>query len=154
MVSSRWQEISTGKTVFRAIQLVVLMKILCCNFFACSNRHSDVKSLNVNHVADFNLGFLLLFNPLFIGFFDVISILQIALRNVNNLLITDAGCSTQFRRTVGFFINQKFLKCNMSQPFFSAITMRQCHITTFRTFYSSTVASSIILTIYFSSTTI
>ena len=55
--------------VLRATQLVVLMKILCCSFFVCSNRHSDMKSLNVNDDADYNLGFLLLFNPLFIYLF-------------------------------------------------------------------------------------
>ena len=37
----------------------------------------------------------------------------------------------QFRRTVGLFNNQNFLKCNMNQPFLSDITMHQCHITTF-----------------------
>ena len=41
----------------------------------------------------------------------------------------------QFRRTAGLFNNPKFLKCNMNQPFLSDITMRQCHITTFRTCY-------------------
>ena len=39
----------------------------------------------------------------------------------------------EFRQTVGFFNNQKFLKCDMSQPFFFDITMHQCHLTTFRT---------------------
>ena len=41
--------------------------------------------------------------------------------------------SVQFRRTVGLLNNQKFLKCNMNQPFLSDITMHQCHITTFCT---------------------
>ena len=41
--------------------------------------------------------------------------------------------SVQFRRTVGLFNNSKFLKCNMNQPFLSDITLRHCHITTFRT---------------------
>ena len=41
--------------------------------------------------------------------------------------------SVQFQRTVGLFNNQKFLKCNMSQPFLSDITMRKFHITIFRT---------------------
>ena len=41
--------------------------------------------------------------------------------------------SLQFRRTVGLFNNQKFLKRNMNQPFLFDITMCQCHITTFRT---------------------
>ena len=41
--------------------------------------------------------------------------------------------SAQFRRTVGLFKNQKLLKCNMNQSFLSYITMRQCHIATFRT---------------------
>ena len=59
------------KNVLRTIQLVVLMKILCSSFFVCSNCHSDV-----NRVTDYNLGFLLLFKPLFIGFFGVISILK------------------------------------------------------------------------------
>ena len=48
------------------------MKILCfCSIF-CSNRHSDINSLNANHVAHYNLVFLLLFNSLYIGFFGVI----------------------------------------------------------------------------------
>ena len=79
------------KKVFRAIQLVVLMKISCSSFFVCSNRHSDMKSLNLNHITDYNLGFLLLFNPLFIGFLGVISILKNAEKSVSNLLIIDAG---------------------------------------------------------------
>ena len=41
--------------------------------------------------------------------------------------------SVQLRRTVGLFNKPKFLKCNMNQLFFSDITMRQCHITTYRT---------------------
>ena len=60
----------------RAKQLVILLKILCTSFFVCSNCHSDMKSLNMNHVTDYNLGFLLLFNPLFTGFFGVILILK------------------------------------------------------------------------------
>ena len=42
--------------------------------------------------------------------------------------------SVQFRRTVGLFNNQKFLKHNMNQSFSSDITMRQYHTTTLRTF--------------------
>ena len=41
--------------------------------------------------------------------------------------------SVQFRRTVGLFNNQKFLKCNMNQPFFSGMTVCQYHIATFCT---------------------
>ena len=41
--------------------------------------------------------------------------------------------SVQLRRRMGLFSNQKSLKCNMNLPFLSDITMRQCHITTFRT---------------------
>ena len=63
------------------------MKILCSSFFVCSNCHSDMKSLNMNHVADNNLGFLLLFNPLFICLLDVKSVKK----SVNNLLIIGAG---------------------------------------------------------------
>ena len=44
--------------------------------------------------------------------------------------------SVQFPRTVGLFNNQKVLKCNMNQLFFSDITMRQCHITLFCIFSS------------------
>ena len=77
--------------MFTAIQLVVLIKILCCSFFVCSNLHSDMNSLNVNDVADYDLRLLLLFNPLFIGFFGVISILKKVEKSVNNLLIIDAG---------------------------------------------------------------
>ena len=39
----------------------------------------------------------------------------------------------QFRRAVELFNNQKLSKCNMNQSIFSDITIRQCHITTFRT---------------------
>ena len=60
--------------VLRAIQLLVLMKILCSFFFVCLNCHSDIKFLKVSNVTDYNPGLLLLFNPLFIGFFGVISI--------------------------------------------------------------------------------
>ena len=79
------------KNVLRAMQLVVLMKILCSTFFVCLNCHSDMKPLNVNHVTDYNLYFLLLFNPLFIGFFGVILILKNVEKSVSNLLIIDAG---------------------------------------------------------------
>ena len=82
---------NNNRKVFRAIQLVAVMKILCCSFFVCSNRHSDMKSLHVNDITDYNLGFLLLFNPLFIGFFGVISILKNVEKSVNNLLVIDAG---------------------------------------------------------------
>ena len=79
------------KKVLRAMQLVVLMKVLCSSFLVCLICHSDMKSLNVNHVTDYNLGFLLLFNPLFIGFFGVISILKNVEKSVSNLLNIDAG---------------------------------------------------------------
>ena len=58
-----------------------------------------MKSLNVNHIKNYNISFLLLFNPLFSGFFDVKSLLQNVKRSVNNRII-DAGHSVQFRRTV------------------------------------------------------
>ena len=64
------------KEGLRAKQLVILLKILCTSFFVCSNCYSDMKSLNMNHVKDYNLGFLLLFNPLSTGFFGVILILK------------------------------------------------------------------------------
>ena len=67
------------------------MKILCSSFFVCSNCRSDMKSLNVNHVTDYNLGFLLLFNVLSIGFLGVILIFKNVEKNVNNLLIIDAS---------------------------------------------------------------
>ena len=67
------------------------MKILCSSFFVCSNCHSDMKSLNENHVTDYNLGFLLLFNILSIGFLGVILIFKNVEKNVNNLLIIDAS---------------------------------------------------------------
>ena len=72
------------------MQLVVLMKILCSSFIVCSNCHSDMKSWNANHVTDYNLGFLLLINLLFIGFFGVISILKNVGKSVSNLFIIDA----------------------------------------------------------------
>ena len=42
--------------------------------------------------------------------------------------------SAQFWRTAGLFNNQTFLTCNMNQPFFSDIIMRQCNTTTFSIF--------------------
>ena len=75
------------KKVLRAIQLMVLMKVLYISFFVCSNCHPDMKSLNVSHVTDYNLGFLLLFNPIFIGFFGVISTLKNVAKSVSNLII-------------------------------------------------------------------
>ena len=45
--------------VLSTTQLVVLMKILCSFFFVCSNCHSDMKSLNVNHITDDNLDFFI-----------------------------------------------------------------------------------------------
>ena len=50
-----------------------------------------MKSLNVNDDADYNLGFVLLFNPLFICFFGTISIFKNVEKSVNDLLITGAG---------------------------------------------------------------
>ena len=79
------------KVVLRGIQLVALMKILRSSFFVCSNCYSDMKSLNVNHVTDYDLGFYYYFNPLFVFFFGVISILKNVEKSVNNLLIIDAG---------------------------------------------------------------
>ena len=67
------------------------MKISCSSFFVCSNRHSDMKPLNVNHVADYNLGFLLLFISLFIGFFGVISILENVDASQFCAISTDSG---------------------------------------------------------------
>ena len=77
--------------VLSTTQLVVLMKILCSFFFVCSNCHSDMKSLNVNRVTDDNIDLLLLFNPFFIGFFCVTSILKNVEKSVNNFLIISAG---------------------------------------------------------------
>ena len=50
-----------------------------------------MKFFNGNHVAGYNKGFLLLFNPLFNGFFSVISIHKNIEKIVSNLLIIDAG---------------------------------------------------------------
>ena len=60
------------------------MKILCSFFFIFSNCHADMKFFNVNNVTNYNLGFSLLFNSLFIGFFGVISILKNVEKCVNN----------------------------------------------------------------------
>ena len=79
------------KKVLKVINFVALMKILHSSYLVCSNCHSDMKSLNVNHVTDYNLGFLLLFNPIFIGFFGVISVLKNVEKGVSNLLIIDTG---------------------------------------------------------------
>ena len=46
-----------------------------------------MKFFNVNNVTNYNLGFSLLFNSLFIGFFGVISILKDVKKCVNNPLI-------------------------------------------------------------------
>ena len=79
------------KHIVRNNQLVVLMKILCSSFFVCSNCYSDMRSLNVNHVTDYNLGFYYYFNFLFIVFFGAISILKNVEKRISNLLIIDAG---------------------------------------------------------------
>ena len=79
------------KKVLKAINFVALMKILHSSYLVFPNCHSDMKSLNVNHVTDYNLGFLLLFNPIFIGFFGVISVLKNVEKGVSNLLIIDTG---------------------------------------------------------------
>ena len=50
-----------------------------------------MKSLKVNHVTDYNVGFLLLFNHLIIAFFGVTSILKKVEKSVTSLLIIDAG---------------------------------------------------------------
>ena len=42
----------------------------------CKSFDRKKKSSNENNVTNYNLDFLSLFNPLFIGFFGVISILQ------------------------------------------------------------------------------
>ena len=55
-----------------------------------SNRDSDTKSLDDNHVADYNLGFLVLVNPLFNPSVGVILIFHNVEKNVNNFVI-DAG---------------------------------------------------------------
>ena len=78
------------KKVLKAKQLQVLLKILCGSFFVCSNCHPDITSVNVNHVTDYNLSFLLLFNPLFRGVFAVILILKNVEKSVSNLLTIDA----------------------------------------------------------------
>ena len=71
------------KKVFRAIHIVVLIKMLCSRFFVSSKWYSDMKPLNVNHVPDYILSFLLLLNSLFICSFVE--------KSVNNLLIIDTG---------------------------------------------------------------
>ena len=55
--------------VFRILQFLVLTRIIYCRFFVYPNHHSGMKSLNVNHFADYSLVFLLIFNPVFIGVF-------------------------------------------------------------------------------------
>ena len=97
------------RKVFRAMPLVVLLKILCSGFFVSSNRHSVIKSLNENHAAHYNLGFLLLFNPLFTGLFSVLSILKNVVESI--------------RWTVELFNNQTFLTCNMSQALYQNTSM-------------------------------
>ena len=66
------------------------MKVLCYSFFVCY-LHSDITSLNEGHVANYNLGFSLLFNTLFVGFFGVKSILKNVENRVNNFLFIHAG---------------------------------------------------------------
>ena len=57
----------------------------------CKSFDRKKKSSNENNVTNYNLDFLSLFNPLFIGFFGVISILQNVEKSWNNLLVTDAS---------------------------------------------------------------
>ena len=66
------------------------MKVLCYSFFVWY-LHSDIKSLNKGHVANYDLGFSLLFNTLFVGLFSVKSILKNVEKSVNNFLFIDAG---------------------------------------------------------------
>ena len=84
-------ELYSFKHMVRNNQLVVLMKILCSSFFVCSNCYSDMRSLNVNHVTDYNLGFYYYFNFLFIVVFAAISVLKNVEKRISNLLIIDAG---------------------------------------------------------------
>lgn len=66
------------RNVFKAVKRLALMKILCYSFLFVEIVvliYSD-KSFNEDHVADYNLGCLLLFSPVFISFFYVIPILQ------------------------------------------------------------------------------
>ena len=109
------------RKVFRAIQLVVLKKTLCCSFFVCSNSHSDMNSLNENHVADHNLGFLSLF-------YYLVS-LVLYLKMLRRVLIIFSFFmpvnSVQFRRTMELFNIQKFLTCNIFFIIF-LITFRIC----------------------------
>lgn len=47
------------------VQLVVLMKILCHRFLVCSNCHSEINSLNENHVIHYDLQSLTKYGDLF-----------------------------------------------------------------------------------------
>ena len=49
------------KKVSTAVQLVVLMKILCYRVFVCSNRHFNAKSTNEKCDTGYNVRFLFLF---------------------------------------------------------------------------------------------
>ena len=42
-------------------------------------------------ITDYNLDFLLLFNPLFVGFLSVTSVLKNLKKSVSNFVIVDAG---------------------------------------------------------------
>ena len=88
-ISLRIILVKTSLTYYSPVLLIY--KILDYSFLVGSNLHSDMKSLNENHVAYYNLRFSLLFNPIFIGFFGVISILKNVDKSVSNLLVIDAG---------------------------------------------------------------
>ena len=125
------------RKVFRAIQLVVLKKTLFCSFFVCSNSHSDMNSLNENHVADYNLGFLSLFYYLV----SLVSYLKMLRRVLIIFSLFMPVNSVQFRRTMELFNIQKFLTCNI---FFNYFFNYFPYLFAF-----STVASAIIFMIYF-----
>lgn len=68
------------KKVSIAVQLVVLMKILCYRIFVCSNRHFIAKSTNEKCDTGYNLGFLFLFIPSFIDVLDFTLYCQFAFK--------------------------------------------------------------------------
>ena len=73
-------EISTRNCLQQYNSTCGLNENLMQEFFVWSTCDSDMKSLNVNHVTKNNLGFLLLFNPLFIDFFGVNRYLEMLIR--------------------------------------------------------------------------
>ena len=113
------------------------MKILWSSFFLCPNRYSDMKCLNENHAADYNLD-ISLFNPSFIGFKMLrrVQIISSLLMPVNY---------AQFQRTVELSFIKTFGTWHKLAIFFWYHNASLSHSDFLHLFSFSNAASGIIL---------